>query len=145
MKFRFEAILKLRKNKENAAQKVLASVNAHLLRQQDQLSFMENIEMKSEADLDVRMKQGASIPMMMLYDDFFRGVRFQEKNQTKIIKEISSQLEIRRSELAQATARRRIMEFLKERDIQAHETKMRKLEIEQMDEIGATQWRLKYS
>lgn len=145
MKFRFEAILKLRKNKENAAQKVLASVNAHLLKQQDQLVFMENIEMKSEMDLDNRVRQGASIPMMMLYDDFFRGVRSQEKSQAKIIKEISGQLEARRLELAQATARRRIMEFLKERDIKAHETKLRKLEIEQMDEIGATQWRLKYS
>jgi flagellar FliJ protein len=145
LKFRFEAILKLRKNKENAAQKVLASINSHLLKQQDQLSFMENIEMKSEADLNARMSQGASIPMMMLYDDFFKGVRSQEKSQARIIKEISSQLEVRRSELAQATARRRIMEFLKERDIKAHETKLRKREIEQMDEIGATQWRLKYS
>ncbi len=145
MKFRFEAILKLRKNKENAAQKVLATVNAHLLKQQDQLALMENIETKSETDLNGRMNQGASIPMLMLYDDFFKGVRYQEKRQSKIIKEVSSQLEVRRSELAQATAKRRIMEFLKERDIQAHNDKMRKLEIEQMDEIGATQWRLKYS
>ncbi len=145
MKFRFEAILKLRKNKENAAQKVLATVNAPLLKQQDQLALMENIETKSETDLNGRMNQGASIPMLMLYDDFFKGVRYQEKRQSKIIKEVSSQLEVRRSELAQATAKRRIMEFLKERDIQAHNDKMRKLEIEQMDEIGATQWRLKYS
>lgn len=145
MKFRFEAILKLRKNKENAAQKVLAMVNAHLLKQQDQLALMENIETKSETDLDGRMRQGASIPMMMLYDDFFKGVRHQEKRQARIIKEVSSQLEVRRSELAQATAKRRIMEFLKERDIQAHNDRLRKLEIEQMDEIGATQWRLKYS
>ncbi len=145
MKFRFEAILKLRKNKENAAQKVLATVNAHLLKQQDQLALMENIETKSETDLNGRMNQGTSIPMLMLYDDFFKGMRHQEKRQSKIIKEVSLQLEVRRSELAQATAKRRIMEFLKERDIQAHNDKMRKLEIEQMDEIGATQWRLKYS
>lgn len=145
MKFRFEAILKLRKNKETAAQKVLAVVNSHLLKQQDQLSFMENIETKSEMDLNARMKESASIPTMTLYDDFFKGVRSQEKQQSKIIKEISSQMEIRRSELAQAMAKRRIMEFLKERDILAHNTKLRKREVEQMDEIGATQWRLKSS
>ena len=145
MKFRFEAILKLRKNKENAAQKVVAMINSHLLKQQEQLAFMANVETQSELDLNARMEQGANIPMLALYDDFFRGVRSQEKRQGKIISEINAQLEVRRSELAQAMARRRIMEILKERDDLAYNTKLRKRETEQMDEIGATQWRLKSS
>lgn len=145
MKFRFEAILKLRKNKENAAQKVVALINSHLLKQQEQLAFMANVETQSELNLNARMEQGTNIPMLTLYDDFFRGVRSQEKRQGKIISEINAQLEVRRSELAQAMARRRIMEILKERDVLAYNAKLRKRETEQMDEIGATQWRLKSS
>lgn len=143
MKFRFETILKLRKNKENLAQKTVAMINSHFLKQQEYLQFMETVETKSMQDLNNRMEQGTSVPVMMLYDNFFTGVRSQEKRQNKVISEVNRHLETKRAELADAMAKRRIMEILRERDFLALTTAQKKRETEQMDEIGANQWRLK--
>lgn len=142
MKFRFETILKIRKNKEVLAQKVLATVNVHYLKQQENLDFMESVETKCKQNLNQNMEQGTNIPTLILYNNFFRGVRAQEIRQTKIVKEVATQMEIKRAELAEAMARRRIMEILKERDLLALTTAQGKRETALMDEVGATQWRL---
>ena len=145
MKFRFETILKLRKNRENMAQKALAIVNGHLLKQQEYRNFMETIETSSKRDLNKKMEQGTNVPTLILYDNFFYGVRAQEKRQDRIIAEVNRQVDAKREELASAMAKRRIMEILRERDFLALSTAQKKRDTAQMDEIGATQWRLKYS
>ncbi len=142
MKFRFETILKLRKNKEVLAQKILATVNVHYLKQQENLQFMESVEANSKQNLNQNMEHGTNIPTLILYDNFFRGVRAQETRQNKVIKEVATQLELKRAELAEAMARRRVMEILKERDLLALNTAQAKRETALMDEVGSTQWRL---
>lgn len=143
MKFRFETILKMRKSRENLAKKDLALVNAHLLKQQDRLQFLEETEEKSERELDARARREIDVNQMVLYDQFFGGVRAQEKFQTKIIAEVSVQLEKKRALLAEAMRRRRTMEILKERETQAYEKLLMKRETELLDEAGTAQWRMK--
>lgn len=143
MKFRFETILKMRKSRENLAKKDLAVVNAHLLKQQDRLQFLEETEAKSERELDARARREIDINQMVLYDQFFGGIRSQEKFQAKIISEVSVQLEKKRALLAEAMRRRRTMEILKEREMQAYEKLQMKRETELLDEAGTAQWRMK--
>ncbi|MBI4383499.1 MAG: flagellar export protein FliJ [Nitrospinae bacterium] len=143
MKFRFETILKMRKSRENLAKKDLALVNAHLLKQQDRLQFLEETEEKSKRELDARSRREIDVNQMVLYDQFFGGVRAQEKFQTKIIAEVSVQLEKKRALLAEAMRRRRTMEILKERETQAYEKLQMKRETELLDEAGTAQWRMK--
>ena len=126
------------------AQKAMAIINSHYLRQQEQLQFMENFEAKSKLELDLRMKQDTDIPTMILYDKFFSGIQSQEKRQKKMITQIVRQLEAKRADLADAMAKRRIMEILKERDLLALNTAQKKQDAAQMDEIGANQWRRKF-
>lgn len=143
MKFRFETILKMRKSRENLAKKDLAVVNAHLLKQRDRLQFLEETEAKSERELDARARREIDINQMVLYDQFFGGIRSQEKFQAKIISEVSVQLEKKRALLAEAMRRRRTMEILKEREMQAYEKLQMKRETELLDEAGTAQWRMK--
>jgi flagellar FliJ protein len=142
MKFRFEALLQIRKNKENLLQKELGVILAHKQTQQNRKDFLKNTRENEIIQINQRMDQDSNIDTHVLYDVFFKANHLQNNRQTVIISEINTRAEAKREELVGASQKRRIMEILKERDLNQHKKKLKKIETDEMDEIASNYWHL---
>jgi len=140
MAFRFETLLKLRKNVEDLVQKDFAGANNHLLSQKKRLGFMREVEDDSKKQLDLQTKERVDINTMHLYNHFFEGIRIQENFQKKIIAEIFPKVEEKRKALAEAMRKRKTLEILKDRERRALQRERLKQETALLDEVAATQW-----
>ena len=140
MSFRFETLLKLRKNVEDLVQKDFANANGHLLGQQKRLEFMHEVNEESKKELIPRTRGTVDINTMFLYNNFFEGIHIQKKLQKKIIGEISPKVEEKREALAEAMRKRKTLEILKERERLAQQKERKKEETILLDEVAASQW-----
>ena len=142
MRFRFEALLQIHKNKENLLQKELGVILTHKQTQQNRQDFLKNTRAKKINQVNQRMTQDTTIDTHFLYDMFFEGNYLQNNRQKKIISEIDTRAEAKREELVEASRKRRTMEILKDRDLEQYRSKLAKLETESMDEIASNHWSL---
>ena len=142
MKFRFETLLKVHKNRENLLQKQLGDILAHKQKQQNRQDFLKNTRKNKINQVNQRMTQDTSINTHFLYDMFFKGNSFQNNRQETIISEIDTRAEAKREELVEASRKRRTMEILKDRDVEQYRSKLAKMETESMDEIASNHWSL---
>ena len=142
MRFRFEALLQIHKNKENLLQKELGVILTHKQTQQNRQDFLKNTRAKKINQVNQRMTQDTTIDTHFLYDMFFKGNYLQNNRQKKIISEINTRAEAKREELVEASRKRRTMEILKERDLKQYKIKLAKMETETMDEIASNHWHL---
>ena len=130
MKFRFETLLQVRKNKENLLQKELGDILAHKQTQQNRQEFMQNTRNSNLKQINHRMTQDLNVDTYVLYNIFFSGNHLQKERQRKIISEVDVRADAKRQELVEVRRKRRTMEILKERDLEAHNEKLAKLETE---------------
>ncbi|MBT3516929.1 MAG: flagellar export protein FliJ [Nitrospina sp.] len=142
MKFRFEALLQIRKNKENILQKELGVILAHKQTQQNRQDFLKNTRKNEIVQINQRMNQDSNIDTHVLYDTFFKANYLQNNRQKQILSEINTRAEAKREELVGASQKSRIMEILKERDLNQHKNKLKKIETAEMDEIASNYWHL---
>lgn len=142
MKFRFEALLQIRKNKENLLQKELGVILAHKETQQNRQNFLKSTRENGILQINQRMTQDSNIDTHVLYDTYFRANYLQNSRQKIIISEINTRADAKREELVGASQKRRIMEILKERDLNQHKKKLKKIETDEMDEIASNYWHL---
>ena len=142
MKFRFESLLQVRKNKENLLQKELGDILAHKQTQQNQQEFMQNTRKNNLTQINHRMTQGLNVNTYVLYNNFFTGNHLQQERQRTIISEIDDRANLKRQEMVEVRRKRRTMEILKERDEINYKKKLTKIETEMMDEIASNHWRL---
>ena len=142
MKFRFETLLKVHKNRENLLQKQLGDILAHKQKQQNRQDFLKNTRKNKINQVNQRMTQDTTINTHFLYDIFFKGNSFQNNRQETIISEIDTRAEAKREELVEASRKRRTMEILKDRDLEQYRSKLAKMETESMDEIASNHWSL---
>jgi len=142
MKFRFETLLKVHKNRENLLQKQLGDILAHKQKQQNRQDFLKNTRKNKINQVNQRMTQDTTINTHFLYDMFFKGNYLQNNRQETIISEIDTRAEAKREELVEASRKRRTMEILKDRDLEQYRSKLAKMETESMDEIASNHWSL---
>ena len=142
MRFRFEALLQIHKNKENLLQKELGVILTHKQTQQNRQDFLKNTRENKINQVNQRMTQDTTIDTHFLYDMFFKGNDLQNNRQKKRISEINTRAEAKREELVEASRKRRTMEILKERDLKQYKIKLAKMETETMDEIASNYWHL---
>jgi len=142
MKFRFETVLKVHKEKENLIKKELGIINTHMQNQKDRLQFMEGVADEKKEELNQISGQDMSIDKMVLYHNFFNGVKLERVRQEQVISEVTEKLNLKKQDLIQSMMKRRTMEIIKEREQTAFKKKQLKAEIALNDEIGSNQWRL---
>ena len=140
MSFRFDIILRLRKNKENLLKRDMGQINALYQRQQDQKQFMQDTTERSRDELNQRKRSNAGVETMILYDNFFQGIQAQEERQDGIISEITTKLEAKREEVVEAMRKRRTLEILKERDMLKERKIREKKETAILDEVASNLW-----
>ena len=142
MKFRFETLLKVHKNRENLLQKELGDILAHKQTQQNRQDLLKDARKNEIKLVNQRMTKDTSINTYVLYNKFFDGNYLQNNRQETIISEIDTRAEAKREELVEASRKRRTMEILKDRDLEQYRSKLAKLETESMDEIASNHWSL---
>ena len=142
MKFRFETLLKVHKNRENLLQKELGDILAHKQKQQNRQDFLKDARKNEIKQVNQRMIKDTSINTYVLYNKFFDGNYLQNNRQETIISEIDTRAETKREELVEASRKRRTMEILKDRDLEQYRSKLAKMETESMDEIASNHWSL---
>ena len=88
MRFRFEALLQIHKNKENLLQKELGVILTHKQTQQNRQDFLKNTRKNKINQVNQLMTPDTSINTHLLYDMFFKGNYLQNNRQETIISEI---------------------------------------------------------
>ena len=140
MRFRFETILKLNKNKEDLLQKDLGKINAFIQKHQDSQHFIKEIIEDKKEEINKTKRDEINIQTMVLYDNFFYGTEIHKKRQDTIISEASVKLEEKRKEVIGAMRKRRTLEILKDRDL-LKEKKLRERKLLAIqDEISSNLW-----
>ncbi len=141
MSFRFETLLRLRKNEENAIQRDMGQINTHLYRQQENLETLETFTRQARDGYKQTLAENPDVRRLVLYDRFFDSSRTGRLRQNQVIAEIEKRAEEKRGELAEAMKRRRIFEILKERDWMKRKKEQQRLETALMDEVAASRWK----
>ncbi len=143
MTFRFETLLKLRKNTENLEQREMAEIQNHLYARKNELQDLTSSGEKSKEDLQTRLEQSIPGRTLELYDRYLQSTGIRSGLQERIILETGEKVEAKRSELVEAMRKRRALEILKDRDILKIKRKALKDEISLMDEIASTRWQMR--
>lgn len=141
MAFRFETLLRIRKNHEDQLQKDFAQAQTHYLAQEERLNFMQDVGKNSSVEVTEKMDKGIDINTLNLYDHFFNALDSQQARQKQIIFEVATHVEAKRQDLIEAVKNRQTLEVLKERDLMAEKKKREKQEIALLDEVGSILWR----
>ena len=142
MRFQFEALLQVHKNKENFLKKELGDILAHKQAQQNRSDNINSSMKKNIQEINQRMIQDLDINTYALYNNFFTGSHLQKDRQKTIVSEVDLRAKTKRIELVEASRKRRTMEILKERYLKNYKNKLAKLETEAMDEIASNHWSL---
>ena len=145
MTFRFETLLKLRKNAENLEQREMAEIQNHLYARKNELQDLTSSGEKSKEELQTRLEQSIPGRTLYLYDKYLQSTGTRSDLQERIIMETGEKVEAKRSELVEAMRKRRALEILKDRDILKIKRKALKDEISLMDEIASTRWQMRNS
>ncbi|MEE9498853.1 MAG: flagellar export protein FliJ [Nitrospinaceae bacterium] len=140
MTFRFESLLRLRKNAENLEQRAMAEMQNHLYARQNELQDLNSSDTKNKDELQTRLQQTIPGRTLGLYDRYFQSLGIRSGLQKQIISETAEKVETKRLELVEAMKKRRVMEILKDREILKKKSKVLKDEIALMDEIASTRW-----
>ena len=143
MTFRFETLLKLRKNAENLEQREMAEIQNYLYARQNELQDLNSSGTKNNEELQSRLQQSIPGRTLGLYDRYFQSMNLRSSLQERIISETGEKVEVKRSELVEAMRKRRVLEILKDRDILKKKRKVLKDEIALMDEIASTRWQMR--
>jgi flagellar protein FliJ len=141
--FRFETLLRLRKNAENLEQKAMAEMQNHLYSRKNELQNLKSSDTKNRNELQTRLQQSIPGRTLSLYDRYFRSLGVRSGLQEQIISETGEKVEAKRLDLVEAMKKRRVLEILRDRDILKKKHKALKNEIAFIDEIASTRWQMK--
>lgn len=143
MTFRFETLLRLRKNAENLQQRAMAEMQTHLYASKNELQDLNSSDTRSKKELQARLQQSIPGNTLHLYDRYFQSMNVRFGLQEQIISETGEKVEAKRSELVEAMKKRRVLEILRDRDILKKKRKVLKDGIAFMDEIAAVRWQMR--
>ena len=143
MTFRFETLLRLRKNAENLEQRAMAEMQNHLYSRQNELQNLKSSDTKNKSELQTRLQQSIPGRTLVLYNRYFQSLGVRSGLQKQIISETGEKVEAKRLELVEAMKKRRVLEILRDRDILKKKHKALKDEIAFIDEIASTRWQMK--
>jgi flagellar FliJ protein len=134
--FRLQSVLEYRINVEEKIQGEFSTVRRYL---EEQIDILK--ELVSEREIlmnDLRHLQ--QVPMRA--DDitnrlaFVENIQKKETEQKMIVEKAREQVEAKRTELVEAVKNRKVMENLKDKDIEEYQKNMRDLEQKNSDEMS---------
>ncbi|MFQ5483280.1 MAG: flagellar export protein FliJ [Nitrospinaceae bacterium] len=141
MRFRFETLLRVRKNQENLIQRMMGTMQTHLMDQQQRLESMDAATVKNKKEYNAALSRGPDVSMLGVYTGYFKSGLIHRAQQVKVVAEVAAKAEAKRGELALAMQKRRMFELLKERQILAEKKEQFRQETAFLDEVAGMRWR----
>jgi len=137
-KFRLEAVRKLRRRAQDLQQRVVAQRLRTVVAVQDRLSRLQR-QQEEAADSDRILRSESAIDLPLLRQQQFYRLCLDHQMQQGFLdlSQRERELALERERLVEASRRLKIIEKLRERRLQRHQTWLRRFEQSQMDEVAS--------
>ena len=110
------SLLRLRKNQEKLVQKEFSEINRHLIGQQKSLELLKEAEQNNRREFDKRQDKNIDINTQIIFDDYFIGLKRQQRFQQKVITDTNFEWERKHKKLVSAVIARKSLEILNNRN-----------------------------
>ena len=119
-RFSLETVLAHRKHTEDTLRKEFVSRKKELLMEEERLALLDEVMMQNLKALQEKQRDGVSVSDITLYDNFIKQILIDRGLQIQRIAELEDRLRQKWSELIEAMKNRKILDRLKERELEAY-------------------------
>ena len=141
--FNFEPLLNHRRYQVDVLQKQLADLKIRLDAEKDKLWLLRQKKRKTVLRLQEKQTDGRPASEIKLYIDFIEQLSEKMEAQKQNVLEAERDFSLKRQDLVAALQKRKILDRLKEKGLQAYEQEQLKKERSLMDEVAAHQFNQK--
>ena len=141
--FNLEPLLNHRRYQEEVLQKELADLKIRLDAEKDKLWLLRQQKRKTVLLLQEKQTDGRPASEIKLYIDFVEQLSKKMEAQKQNVLEAERNFSLKRQDLVAAMKKRKILDRLKEKGLQAYEQEQLKKERNLMDEVAAHQFNRK--
>jgi flagellar FliJ protein len=141
--FNFEPLLNHRRYQVEVLQKQLADLKIRLDAEKDKLWLLRQKKRKTVLRLQEKQTDGRPASEIKLYIDFIEQLSEKMEAQKQNVLEAERDFSLKRRDLVAALQKRKILDRLKEKGLQAYEQEQLKKERSLMDEVAAHQFNQK--
>ena len=138
--FNLEPLLNHRRYQEELLQKELADLKIRLDAEKDKLWLLRQKKRKTVLLLNEKQTDGHPASEIKLYIDFVEQLSKKMEAQKQKVLEAERNFSLKRQDLVEAMKKRKILDRLKEKGLQAYEQDQLKKERNLMDEVAAHQF-----
>lgn len=136
-KFQLEGVLEHRKNIEQEKQRALAAVLAEMQRLKHELTDLDQMARSAIADLRENRLTGAlDMSFLAAHRRFSGSVQRRAIALAQKMALVQRQIDQARAALAEAAKQRKIIEKLRERQLERWQAQQHRQEMEELDDIG---------
>jgi flagellar FliJ protein len=139
-RFNLEPLLNHRRYLEDLLQKELADLKIRLDTEKDKLWALRQKKRKTVLQLQEKQTDGRPASEIKLYVDFVEQLLKEMEAQRQKILEAERFFNLKRQDLVAAMKKRKILDRLKEKGLQAYEQEQLKKERNLMDEVAGRQF-----
>jgi flagellar FliJ protein len=136
-RFKLEALLNHRRHQEEVCQKELARAERKLAVEQGKLRQLKNDKRTRVRDLQAKQCVRFNAADIMLSVNYIQQLSQQIDVQNLGVRDAAKQVNHRRTDLIRIVKKRKILEKLKDQQLQAYSRKMRQDERKNMDEVAS--------
>jgi flagellar FliJ protein len=141
--FNLEPLLNHRRYQVEVLQKELADLKIRLEAEKDKLWLLRQKKRKTVLLLQEKQTDGRPASEIKLYIDFVEQLSKKMEAQKQNVLEAERNFSLKRQDLVAAMKKRKILDRLKEKGLQAYEQEQLKKERSLMDEVAAHQFNQK--
>lgn len=142
--FNLEPLLNHRRYQVEVLQKELAGVKMRLDAEKEKLWLLRQKKRKTVQRLQEKQSAGRSASEIKLYIDFVEQLSKEMEAQRRNVLEAKRNFNLKRQDLVAAMKKKKILERLKEKGLQAYEQEQIKRERNLIDEVAAHQFTQKH-
>jgi flagellar FliJ protein len=136
-RFKLGALLNHRRHQEEVCQKELARAERKLAVEQGKLRQLKNDKRTRVRDLQAKQRVRFNAADIMLSVNYIQQLSQQIDVQNLGVRDAAKQVNHRRTDLIRIVKKRKILEKLKDQQLQAYSRKMRQDERKNMDEVAS--------
>jgi flagellar FliJ protein len=141
--FNLEPLLNHRRYQVEVLQKELADLKIRLDTEKDKLWLLRQKKRKTVLLLQEKQTDGRPASEIKLYIDFVEQLSKKMESQNQNVLEAERNFSLKRQDLVAAMKKKKILDRLKEKGLQAYEQEQLKKERNLMDEVAAHQFNRK--
>jgi flagellar FliJ protein len=137
-RFSLETVLNYRKHTEDALRKEFVAGKKELLMMEKKLARLDEVMMQNLMALQEKQRDGARVSDITLYDNYIKQISIDRREQINSIITLEDQLRQKCSELIEAMKDRKILDRLKEKELETYRRELERKERIFMSEIAVS-------